>query len=223
MPAAPAVRSLPNLGRDRVNLIMDLQKINVKFFVADAGGIPLETFIKVFHSWIQSSDGEYYDIADYSHVQAGPGILLVAYEANISMDNGDNRLGLLYNRKQPLQGSNQERLRSVFRAALECCRRIEEEPSLQGKLRFRGDETLFLINDRPLAPTTEETFRVVKPDLEELARTMYGGADFILEREAEEPRKRFRVQIKTPVSFDVMALLTNLKEKSVKAAGRPVN
>jgi len=77
---------------------VDLQKINVKFFVANSSEISLEVFINIFNAWVQVSDGEYYDIADYSHVQAGPGILLIAHEANISMDNTDNRLGLLYNR-----------------------------------------------------------------------------------------------------------------------------
>lgn len=200
---------------------MELQKLNVKFFVAESAQVPLTAFIDVFHSWIQATDGIYYDVADYSHVRSGPGIVLVAHEANISMDNADNRLGLLYNRKQSFSGSNQEKLRSVFRATLNYCRRIEEEPSLQGKLRFRGDEALLLINDRLLAPNAEESFHAVKSDLEELARSLYGGADFTLERE-RDPRKRFSVQLKTPVSFEIKALLKNLKEQSVDAAGRPL-
>src|SRR3989338_10124635 len=126
---------------------MDLQRINVKFFLADANGVALTDFIPIFNSWVQASDGEYYDIADYSHVHAGPGVLLIAHEANISMDNTGNRLGLLYNRKQPLSGGNIEKLHFVFRTALEFGRRIEEEPPLQGKIKFAGNEFLFLIND----------------------------------------------------------------------------
>src|SRR5574341_944993 len=117
---------------------MDLQKINVKFFVAQPDQVPLTTFIDVFHSWVQASDGTYYDVADYSHMNAGPGIVLVAHEANISMDETGGRRGLLYNRKQPLQGSNQEKLRWVFRAALEYCRKVEEESALKGKVNFSG-------------------------------------------------------------------------------------
>ncbi len=198
---------------------MDLQRINVKFFFADSSAAPLETFIHIFNSWIQASDGEYYDIADYNHVHAGPGILLIVHKANISIDNTGNRLGLLYNRKQPLQGSNREKLRSVFRLALENCRRIEEEPSLQGKMQFCGNETLFLINDRLLAPNSEETFQSVNSDLEDLARTLYAGADFSLERETDS-RKRFSVLIKTPVSFEITALLKNLEEPGMKVERR---
>lgn len=188
---------------------MDLQKINVKFFVGYSNGVSLAAFINIFHSWIRASDGDYYDLADYSHMHAGPGILLIAHEANISIDNTGNRLGLLYNQKQPLQGSNREKLHSTFRSALDYCRRIEEEPSLQGKFKFRGDEALILINDRLHAPNTEGTFRVLKPDLEDLARTLYGGTDFTLRRNTD-PKQRFTVQIETPSAFEIEALLKNL-------------
>ncbi|MGH7773313.1 MAG: hypothetical protein ACREQA_13895 [Candidatus Binatia bacterium] len=201
---------------------MELQRLNIKFFVAEPDQVPLTIFIDIFHSWIQAADGIYYDVADYSHMAAGPGVLLIAHEANISIDETGGRRGLLYNLKQPLQGSNRDRLRGVFKAALENCRRIEEQPSLQGKLRFRGDEALLLINDRLLAPNTEETFRVVKPELEELARTMYGGADFILEPDTADPRKRFSVRIKTPDFFDIVALLRNLGEQTIDVGQRPV-
>ena len=192
---------------------MELQKINVKFFVADASKIPLENFIHIFNSWIQASNGEYYDLADYSHVRAGPGILLIAHEANISMDNSGDRLGLLYNRKQVLSGGSQEKLQFVFKVALEFCRRIEDEPSLKERLKFRGNEALFLINDRRMAPNSEETFREVRPDLEKLAGTLYGRAEFSLDHKAD-PKERFSVFMKTPHSFEVDALLNNLGGRS---------
>ena len=190
-------------------LSMNLQKINVKFFVGDSSGVSLTVFINIFHSWIRASDGDYYDLADYSHMHAGPGILLIAHEANISIDNTGSRLGLLYNQKQPLQGSNREKLHSTFRSALDYCRRIEGEPSLQGKFKFRGDEALILINDRLHAPNTERTFRALEPDLEDLARALYGGADFTLRRNTD-PKQRFTVQIKTRSAFEIEALLKNL-------------
>jgi hypothetical protein len=189
---------------------MDLQRINVKFFVERSDGIKLTDFIHIFHTWIQRSEGEYYDVADYSHVYAGPGILLITHEANISMDGAENRLGLLYNQKQFLQCSSREKLRAVVRSALEYCRRLEGEASVQGKLKFRGDGALFFINDRLLAPNTEEAFNALRPDLEDLARTLYGGTDFTLEREGDA-KKRLSVEIKTPGRFDISILLKNLE------------
>jgi len=197
---------------------MDLQKINVKFFVTSRERIQLTDFIDIFNSWIQDSDGDYYDVADYSHMHAGPGILLISYEANISMDDTGNRLGLLYNRKQPLGGSNNEKLKFAFKTALEFCRRVENEPALRGRVRFRGDEVHFLINDRLVAPNTNEAFRAVKPELEGLARTLYGGAEFTLDHNSD-PKQRFSVFIKTPRAFDVDTLLKNLGSRGDQLVG----
>jgi len=188
---------------------MELQKINLKFFVTDPDGVSLTDFVPIFHSWIQASNGDYHDVADYSHMYAGPGIVLVAHEANLSIDNSGNRVGLLYNRKQPLQGTNGEKLRWVLRTALEYCRKIEEEPSLQGRFNFSGDEALVFINDRLLAPNTEETFQSVKSDLESMAHRCFGGADFTLQPE-EDSQQRFTVRLKSAAKFDVATLLKNL-------------
>jgi len=197
---------------------MELQKLNVKFFVDDRNQVPLTTFIDIFHSWIQATDGIYYDVADYSHMAAGPGIVLVAHEANISVDARGNRLGLLYNHKQPMQGSNYEKLHRIVQAALEYCRRIEEEPSLKGKFKFQGHEVLLLMNDRLLAPNTEETFRAAQPDLEAVGRALFAGADFTLERDRQDPRQRFSLLLKTPRDLNVKILLENLKVAGADAA-----
>ena len=190
---------------------MDLQKVGVKFFVANPAGTALTAFIDIFHSWIQGSDGDYYDVADYSHIHSGPGILLVSHEANISMDNTGGRLGLLYNRKQPLSGSNKEKLHFVFKSALEFCRRIEEEPALQGKIKFGGNEFLFLINDRLLAPNSAATFRAVSPDLEKIAKALYAGAEFLMDHR-NDAREIFAVKVKSLVHFEVLELLHNLQD-----------
>ena len=129
---------------------MELQKLNVKFFMEQPNRVALADFIDIFHGWIQATDGIYHDVADYSHMQAGPGIVLVANDANVSVDETENRRGLLFSQKSPLSGSNQERLRTFFRAALENCRKLEDEPALRGQLRFAPNEAVVSINDRLL-------------------------------------------------------------------------
>jgi hypothetical protein len=188
---------------------MELQKINVKFFAAEPNQVHLEEFINVFNAWIQSSDGEFYDVADYSHVHDGPGIVLVAHEANISIDSTGGRLGLLYNRKQPLSGTNQERLRFVFRSALENCRKLEQDSALRGRLSFLGNEASLLINHRLIAPNTEEVFEEVRPEIQALAQSLYQGADVTLERRPD-PRERFNVAIKSARPLDLATVLRNL-------------
>ena len=63
---------------------MELQKLAVKILVVEPNVIPLTDFIDVFHGWIQATDGAYHDVADYSHMHAGPGIVLIANDANVS-------------------------------------------------------------------------------------------------------------------------------------------
>jgi hypothetical protein len=189
---------------------MELQKINVKFFATDPNNPPLTDFIDLFHDWIQATDGVYHDVADYSHMQAGPGIVLVANDANVSIDETDNRRGLLYSQKSQLSGSNPEKIRTVLRFALENCRRLEEEPALRGKLAFSGKEVLISVNDRLLAPNTDEAFEEIKPEIESVAQTLFGDADITLERDPD-PRQRLNVRIKTSRSLGLGELVRNLQ------------
>ena len=189
---------------------MELQKINVKFFATDPNNPPLTDFIDLFHGWIQATDGVYHDVADYSHMQAGPGIVLVANDANVSIDETDNRRGLLYSQKSPLSGSNPEKIRTVLRSALENCRRLEAEPSLGNKLKFSGNEALISINDRLAAPNTDESFEEIKSAVESVAKALFGDADITLERNPD-PRQRLNVRIKTSRSLGLGELMRNLQ------------
>ncbi len=189
---------------------MELQKLSVKFFVEQPNAVPLTDFIEIFHGWIQATDGIYHDVADYSHMQAGPGIVLVANDANLHIDETGGRRGLLYSRKAPLSGTNQEKLRTVFRLALENCRKLEEEPALRGKIRFTANEAAISLNDRLLGPNTEESFQELKSDVEPFAKQLFGDAEVSFERD-EDPRQRLNVHLKTSAAVDLRKTLDRLQ------------
>jgi hypothetical protein len=193
---------------------MTSHKLSLKFFAADAPALAADTIIPIFHSWIQQhalSDHLLIDVADYAHVPEGPGTVLISFEANLSMDKAENRLGLLYVRKQPIAGADtfEQRLSAVFRSTLEAAAKLEEEVALRGKLRFRTDEMSFRIYDRLNAPNQPETFEQVKPALQKFAEKLYGGAAASLERVgmAEE---LFEVRIKSGKSEGVAVLRERL-------------
>ena len=190
---------------------MDLQKLNVKFFVDPPDTVPLPEFIDVFHGWIQATDGDYHDVADYSHMQGGPGIVLIANDANVSIDETGNRRGLLFSQKARLSGSNQEKLRSVFRSALENCRKLEEEPALRGQLRFAATEVLISLNDRLIGSNTEQSFDEIQGDIAAIASELFGAAAVSLERN-RDPRQRFNVRLKTSAAVDLRKALENLQQ-----------
>jgi hypothetical protein len=105
------------------------------------------------------------DVADYGHVAGGPGVLLIALEANYSLDDREGRLGLLYNRKAVLDGTFASRLAQAHHAALAACDRLEKEPEFAGKLKFNRNEIEVSVNDRLLAPNTDETWQALEPEL----------------------------------------------------------
>jgi hypothetical protein len=188
---------------------MELQKLNVKLFVEQPNATPLTDFIEIFHSWIQATDGVYHDVADYSHMQAGPGIVLVAKDAHVSIDESGGRRGLVYSQKAVLVGTPRDMLRHVFRAALKYCRQLEAEPALRGKLRFVENEAVISLNDRLLGANSSPSFDAFKQAIEAFAKQLYGGADVNFERDAE-PRRRLNVHMKTCASVDLAQALDNL-------------
>src|SRR3990170_4560681 len=144
---------------------MDSHKLIVKLFVQDASQLDVHEFVPIFHSWIQQrsvADHLVIDVSDYAHVHHGPGTLLVTHEANFYTDQGEGRLGLMYQRKQPFPGTFTDRLRQAFIATLQACQRLEADPRLAGRIKFKTDEVLITIPDRLNAPSTPETFQAVR-------------------------------------------------------------
>lgn len=192
---------------------MDSHKLIVKFFAQNP--VLQSAFVPIFHSFIQTKaiPGHLLiDVADYQHVHHGPGILLAAHEANFYSDEGEGRLGLLYQRKQPLEGTTglRDRLARVFTSALAACVKLEDDPSLAGKLRFRTDEILLRINDRLLAPNTPETFRAIEPELREFFSTLFPGDEITLDPR-HSPLTVFEVRIAVGASTPAKDLLERLE------------
>ena len=190
---------------------MELQKLNVKVFVEQPNLVPLTDFIEIFHGWIQATDGDYHDVADYSHMQAGPGVVLIANDANVSIDEVQNRRGLLFSQKAPLSGSNREKLRRVLRSALENCRKLEEEPTLRGRLRFDLTETVISLNDRLIGTNSEQSVEEIKDDIAAVAQELFGASEIDIERD-NDPRQRLNVTLKTSAAVDLRKTLATLQK-----------
>jgi hypothetical protein len=146
---------------------MELSRFGLKLFLTDPAAMPEKNFVPIFHSWIQKQAVEKHqlvDVHDYSHIHHGPGILLVGHEGNFSTEMGEGIPGLVYFRKQPA-GSFEETLRASLKVILQAAALIEAEPGLEGRVRLRRDEFLFISNDRLLAPNNTASFEAIKPVL----------------------------------------------------------
>jgi hypothetical protein len=154
-------------------------------------------------------EGLLLDIADYRHVDAGPGVVLIGHEGNYSVDNTDHRLGVRYNRKAALDGSNQDRLKQATRAALTACQRLEADPRLRGKLRFNGQEIEIFINDRLLAPNCDATREAFNSDFQIFFQNLFRGSEYSMSY-GSDPRKLFTVSVKAAQPFPLADLLEKL-------------
>ena len=188
------------------------QKLGLKIFLEEPVRAETREFIPVFHSWIQNQEVDGHlliDVHDYSHVHRGPGILLVAHEGNFSLDQAEDRPGLLYCCKQDLDGTREQCIREVFRQTLLACSRLESDPVLGGRVRFHTREMLFMANDRLHTPNTTETFDELRPVLTRALSAILGRGVFSLDR-VEDPRERFSVWIRSRRSFRPGYLLRRL-------------
>jgi hypothetical protein len=195
---------------------IELQHINVKLLLKDSEsldhGRDLDPVIPLFHNWIQqqSFDELLLDVADYRHVQAGPGLLLIGHEADYSLDNTDNRVGVRYNRKAILAGTNQERLAQATRAALTAAQQIQEDTRTNGKLNFNGHDIEIFVNDRALAPNTAATREALNAEFQAFSSRLFGGSEYSLAF-GDDPRRLLAVSLRASRAFTVGELIENLK------------
>ena len=195
---------------------IELQHINVKLLLKDSEaldlGRDLDPIIPVFHSWIQEQvfDELLLDVADYRHVHGGPGVLLIGHEADYSLDNTDNRLGVRYNRKAVVDGGNQYRLAQAALAALTACQRLQADTRLNEKLHFNGQDIEIFVNDRLLAPNSEATRTALNTEFQAFSERLFGGSEYALSF-GNDPRRLLAVSLKASRALSAGELLENLR------------
>jgi hypothetical protein len=190
---------------------MDLYKFGVKFFAAEAQSLDILKLIPVYHRWIQQNALEdlLIDAADYSHVPAGPGVMLIAYEGNYALDETGHERGVLYYSKNKLTGELSERLARVAGKALKAAQLMSADAELGGALKVPGNRLQFFANDRLVAPNTDATYREIEPALKIFLDRLYAGARYTLTRETD-PKERLSVRVQAEAEVSLNTLLARL-------------
>ena len=199
---------------------VELQHINVKLLLRKPEAVDPEAIVPVFHSWIQEQAAEelLLDVASYAHVKDGPGVLLIGHEADYSLDATDGRLGLRYNRKAPVEGNNQSRLRQATRATLNALARLERDERLNGTIQFDGKNIELFINDRLLAPNNEETRKAAEPELVRFLDSAVGESGYSFQYQTE-PRRLFGARIQLKRELSTKGLLDSVNQAASQHAG----
>ena len=195
---------------------MDLQRISIKLYLAGDPLPDVSELIPVFHRWIQTrllDDLLMIDVADYSHVHDGPGVMLIAHEAQIALDGSDGRQGLLYCHKRGLTGDLAQRIRRVLLNTLRACRLLERDPVLGGAT-FATDEMMIRIDDRLVAPSGGAMPAELTAAIEAVTGELFDG-QCSLEHQSS-PKSAQQIVLTAKGAPDVAALL----ERAEAAAGQ---
>ncbi len=185
----------------------EVQHLNVKLFANNPETIELEKFIPIFHNWIRVkalSSEILIDVADYTHIPSGPGILLIGHDSFYSIDFGpENKIGLLYNRRTVFNnadadanggdlGTNKKCIISALEKTLHVKNLLESEDIWKKQLSFATNTIKFTINDRYIAPNEEATFMALKDDFQAaIAKTFKKQSGIHLYYNQEDVRNRF--------------------------------
>jgi hypothetical protein len=190
---------------------MDLHKLGIKFFAAQGERIDILELIPMYHRWIQQNalDDLLIDVADYSHVPAGPGVMLIAHEGNYALDETGHERGVVYYSKHRLSGELQDRLALIARKALKAARLMSEDAKVGAALELPGNRLQFFANDRLAAPNTDEAYAELEPALKKFLDRLYAGAPYTTVREPD-PKERLSVRVQAEGEVAVDTLLARL-------------
>jgi hypothetical protein len=175
----------------------EIVRIGAKLYAGDPGAIALPAVIPLFHGWIQEGglDGVPIDVADYAHVPDGPGVMLIGHEADRSLDLGEGRPGVLYQRKREGEGTLRDRFAAAIAAADSMADDLEADPAAAG-IRFGRDEMLLRVADRLNAPNDDATLDALRPAIEAALATVRPGRGATIERVTEDPKGTLRARVR---------------------------
>ena len=179
---------------------MDLQKFGIKIYLKESRTYSSRDYISIFHGWIQEKaipDHLLIDVADYSHVADGPGIMLIAHEGCFSLDQENKKSGMMYMRKTNGIGSFEERFEQVFSMAVHGVNLLKG-----GQIDFYQNSFRFIANDRRLAKNTNENQELYKNEINGILKKKFPNEswDFIDMSDANE-RLGFTVNFKSDVNI----------------------
>ena len=184
---------------------MDLQKFGVKLFFNANVNFDSKDFIPVFHNWIQDKivdDHLLIDVADYSHIPDGPGVMLVAHEGNFSLDQESQQPGIMYMRKTEIAGSFNERFNLVLSTVIKAANLLSDNDK-STQVDFKPNLFRFIANDRLCAENTADNQELYKQKIQKVLDGKYPGYQFKF-RDLSDENERLAFTVNFSNDIDIL-------------------
>ena len=191
------------------------QRLSLRFAMTGQPPVDLGDVIPVFHRWIQDgkTDAMLIDVADYRHVQAGPGIVMVGHADDFGIDNGVQAgaegQGFYYVRKHARLRDTQPfpvRLREIWTRALAAAHELEQEEGL--RVQVDPARVRLVVLDRLRYPFAPESLRAAQGALRAFFAEAYGTDDFVLDHPSPDARLPMTWRVAGPQGASLDALRT---------------
>ncbi|MYA04810.1 MAG: hypothetical protein F4Y37_09410 [Caldilineaceae bacterium SB0664_bin_22] len=159
------------------------QRLILRFELHGDAPVNLDDVIPVFHGWIQNGrlSTMLIDVADYKHVEASPGVVLIGHTDDCGIDNGlprtESGQGFHYTRKHARladEASFLERLRQLWTNALEAAEALEQEAGLG--VSINPGRLQLMVPDRLRYAFTEANVQAVAALVQEWLAEVFGSA-----------------------------------------------
>ena len=157
---------------------MNLQKFGIKLFFQPNGSYPYRDFIPELHRWIQNDsipDHMLIDVVDYSHILDGPGVMMVAHEGHFSIDQENNKPGILYMRKTEITGMFKERFNKVLSTTILAAHLLSKN-KVKKSVDFSPNSFRFICNDRRLADNIDANQKLYTEIVNKLSKENFPGS-----------------------------------------------
>lgn len=173
------------------------QRLGVKFSLKQAPRLQPDDILPIFQRWIQEHtvEGMLIDVIDYKHVPDGPGVVLIADEADYAYDLGDGQPGLHYIRKRDLPDDFAAALPLVFHCAFKGAQALEAEAPDDLVFDYSSVKVSFL--DRMTYRNEQAVFDDTRDELAAVMNDIY-GITVDVSRVYEDPRRLFAVRVEAP-------------------------
>lgn len=170
------------------------KRIGVKFSLKHEPRLKPADILPIFQRWIQEHtvEGMLIDVIDYQHVPAGPGIVLIADEADYAYDLGGGRPGLHYLRKRDLPADLDAALKLAFHCALKGALALEAEASAELAFDYSSARINFL--DRLNYRNEQASYERIQDELKAVLSDIY-GAPVSVSRVSDDERRLLAIRV----------------------------